>query len=92
MELGQSQAGSELLVRLSEWLGRAIAASRGTLTSIRLTGPLHLGAIFQAMAPVAQQFTRLEVRACAGSWLWYLLVAAVVPALCTIPTLCPTAI
>ncbi|PRW58407.1 nuclear pore complex NUP50A-like isoform X1 [Chlorella sorokiniana] len=79
VDLGQSLAGSELLVRLSEWLGRAIAASRATLSSLRLSGPLHLGAIFQAMAPVAQQFTRLEqVCLAKGSEDWQPAVAAAV--------------
>ncbi|KAI7844570.1 hypothetical protein COHA_001928 [Chlorella ohadii] len=79
VDLGQRLAGSELLVRLSEWLGRAITASRASLTSIRLCGPLHLGVIFQAMAPFAQQFTRLEqVYLAKGSEDWQPAVAAAV--------------
>ena len=63
VDLGQGLAGALLLVRLSEWLGRAIVASRSSLRSLRLSGPLHLGAVFNAMAPYARQFTQLEVGA-----------------------------
>lgn len=61
VDLSMALAGSQALVRLSLWLGRAVVAARATLRSLRLSGPLHLGAVFQAMAPFAAQFTQLEV-------------------------------
>lgn len=61
VELTKTLAGSLVLVRLSEWLGRAVAASATTLRSLRLSGPLHLAAVFRAVAPVAAQCVHLEV-------------------------------
>ena len=62
MDVGAAFAGSDLAASLSEWLGRVAVASRGTLSSLRLAGPLRLRLVFQAIAPAAPQFVQLEVR------------------------------
>lgn len=62
VELSPAYAGGEPVVQLSLWLGRVAAACASTLRSLRLAGPLHLGLVFQALTPLAAQFTQLEVR------------------------------
>lgn len=59
-----------LLHRLCELVGMAAVASRESLRSLRLSGPLHLGVIFQMMAPWAAHFTQLEVRWKLLGWGW----------------------
>ncbi|KAL4421989.1 hypothetical protein ABPG77_011012 [Micractinium sp. CCAP 211/92] len=48
------------LHRLCELIGGAAVAARASLRSLRLSGPLHLGVIFQMLAPWASCFTQLE--------------------------------
>lgn len=63
--------------QLSQWLGRQAAAHRGTLCSLRLSGPLCLASVFGAMAPWAAEFALLEtVYLCRGGADWQPAAAA----------------
>lgn len=56
------------LHRLCELIGGAAVAARASLRSLRLSGPLHLGVIFQMLAPWASCFTQLEVSGITEDW------------------------
>lgn len=69
VDVRSAPADKVLLHRLCELIGKAAVAARRGLRSLRLSGPLHLGVVFQQLAPWAAQFTELEVSRKGRGWL-----------------------